>query len=201
MMDRLLAQIECPCSGGRSNPLLLLAVLVGTWLLIHGLRLVFRKAGAGAMNKSKKIAIVAVLAVAVVAVLAAKQHNSRPQAMMPPERPDAVAHQITAHRPAELTGHGRPVLIDLGAGTCIPCKMMAPIVADLKAEYAGVMDVHYLDVHKNPDLITLYGIRVIPTQIFYDALGKEMSRHEGFLSKGDILTKWKELGVDLVSQP
>jgi len=74
-------------------------------------------------------------------------------------------------------------------------------LADLKAEYAGAMDVHFLDVHENPDLITLYGIRVIPTQIFYDALGKEMFRHEGFLSKGDILTKWKELGVDLVSQP
>lgn len=195
MMDRLLAQIECPCTGGRSNPLLLLAVLVGTWLLIHGLRLVFRKAGAGAMNRTKKIAIVAVLAVAVVAVIAARQSNSRPSAEAGPvEQPVAV-------HPEELTGKGRPVLIDLGAGTCIPCKMMAPIVADLKAEYAGVMDVHYLDVHKNPDLITLYGIRVIPTQIFYDALGKEMSRHEGFLSKGDILTKWKELGVDLVSQP
>ncbi len=201
MMDRLLIQIECPCSGGRSNPLLLLAVLVGTWLLIHGLRLAFRKAGAGAMNKSKKIAIVAVLAVAVVAVIAAKRHNSRPQGMTHPEQADAVEHQVTAHRPAELTGQGRPVLIDLGAGTCIPCKMMAPILADLKTEYAGVMDVHYLDVHENPDLITLYGIRVIPTQIFYDALGKEMFRHEGFLSKDDILTRWKELGVDLVSQP
>ncbi len=195
MMDRLLIQIECPCSGGRSDPLLLLAVLVGTWLLIHGLRLAFRKAGAGAMNKSKKIAIVAVLAVAVVAVLAARQNRSRPAAETGPvEQPVAV-------HPEELTGKGRPVLIDLGAGTCIPCKMMAPILADLKAEYAGAMDVHFLDVHENPDLITLYGIRVIPTQIFYDALGKEMFRHEGFLSKGDILTKWKELGVDLVSQP
>jgi thioredoxin 1 len=195
MMDRLLIQIECPCSGGRSNPLLLLAMLIGTWLLIHGLRFVFRKAGAGAMNKTKKIAIITVLAVAVVAVIAARQSNSRPSTETGSAEQPAFVH------PGELTGTGRPVLIDLGAGTCIPCKMMAPILADLKAEYAGAMDVHFLDVHENPDLITLYGIRVIPTQIFYDALGKEMFRHEGFLSKGDILTKWKELGVDLVSQP
>lgn len=195
MIDSLLSQTQCPCCSGKSDPLLLLALIAGTWLLIHGLRLAFRKAGAGAMNKWKKIAIVAVLGVAVVAVIAARQSNSRPSAEAGPvEQPVAV-------HPEELTGKGRPVLIDLGAGTCVPCKMMAPILADLKAEYAGVMDVHFLDVHENQDLITMYGIRVIPTQIFYDASGKEVFRHEGFLSKGDILTRWKELGVDLVSQP
>jgi thioredoxin 1 len=195
MIDSLLSQTQCPCCSGKSDPLLLLALIAGTWLLIYGLRLAFRKAGTSAMNRSKKIVIVAVLAVAVVGVIAARQNRSRPAAETGPvEQPVAV-------HPEELPGQGRPVLIDLGAGTCIPCKMMAPILADLKAEYAGAMDVHFLDVHENPDLITLYGIRVIPTQIFYDALGKEMFRHEGFLSKGDILTKWKELGVDLVSQP
>ncbi len=42
-----------------------------------------------------------------------------------------------------------------------------------------------------------YGIRVMPTQVFFDATGKERFRHEGFISKDDILAKWKELGVDL----
>jgi thioredoxin 1 len=42
-----------------------------------------------------------------------------------------------------------------------------------------------------------YGIRVIPTQIFYDAEGKERFRHEGFYGREDMLAKWKELGVDL----
>jgi thioredoxin 1 len=38
---------------------------------------------------------------------------------------------------------------------------------------------------------------VIPTQIFYDAAGRELFRHEGFFGKDDILAKWKELGVSL----
>ena len=43
----------------------------------------------------------------------------------------------------------------------------------------------------------LYGIEMIPTQIFYDANGKELFRHIGFFAKDDILAKWKELGVEL----
>jgi thioredoxin 1 len=90
-----------------------------------------------------------------------------------------------------------PKLLDLGAGKCIPCKMMAPILVELKKEYAGRINVEFIDVWKNPDAGKSYGIEVIPTQIFYNATGKELFRHIGFLSKDDILAKWKELGVDL----
>ena len=45
-----------------------------------------------------------------------------------------------------------------------------------------------------------YGIDLIPTQIFYDATGKELFRHSGFFAKEDILAKWKELGVDLTGK-
>jgi len=90
-----------------------------------------------------------------------------------------------------------PRLVDLGADKCIPCKMMAPILADLKTNYAGRMDVEFIDVWKKPDAGKPYKIKLIPTQIFYDASGKELFRHEGFFGKDDILAKWKELGVDL----
>src|SRR5512139_3907531 len=90
-----------------------------------------------------------------------------------------------------------PKLIDLGADKCIPCKLMAPILKDLKAEYAGRMDVEFIDVWKNPAAGQPYKIKLIPTQIFFDTSGKERFRHEGFLGKEDILAKWKELGVDL----
>jgi thioredoxin 1 len=90
-----------------------------------------------------------------------------------------------------------PRLVDLGAGKCIPCKKMAPILEDLKKEYAGRMNVEFIDVWKNPDAGKAYGIEMIPTQIFYDASGKELSRHVGFFGKEDILAKWKELGVEL----
>ena len=90
-----------------------------------------------------------------------------------------------------------PRLVDLGAGKCIPCKMMAPILEELKNEYEGKFEVIFIDVWKNPDEGKKYDIKIIPTQIFYDTSGKELFRHEGFFSKEDILGKWKELGVNL----
>ena len=74
---------------------------------------------------------------------------------------------------------------------------MAPILEELKREYAGRLDVEFIDVWKNPNAGQRYGIRMIPTQIFYDAEGKERFRHVGFLGMEDILAKWKELGVEL----
>ena len=90
-----------------------------------------------------------------------------------------------------------PKLLDLGANKCIPCKAMAPILDELKKEYAGKLEVEFIDVWKNPDAGKPYGIQMIPTQIFFDASGKELFRHTGFFGKDDILTKWKELGVNL----
>jgi thioredoxin 1 len=90
-----------------------------------------------------------------------------------------------------------PRLVDLGAGKCIPCKMMAPILEDLKKTCAGKLNVQFIDVWQNPDAGKKYGINLIPTQIFYDAAGKELFRHEGFFGKKDILAKWKEFGVEL----
>jgi len=92
-----------------------------------------------------------------------------------------------------------PKLIDLGAKKCIPCKLMAPILEELKEEYAGKLDVEFIDVweKENAKKGQEYGIKLIPTQIFFDAKDKELWRHEGFISKDGILEKWKELGVNL----
>jgi thioredoxin 1 len=92
-------------------------------------------------------------------------------------------------KPVEL-----PRLVDLGAGKCIPCKMMAPILEELKKDYAGKLEVVFIDVWQNSDEGDKYKIRVIPTQIFFSPEGKELFRHEGFYSREDILGKWKELG-------
>jgi thioredoxin 1 len=90
-----------------------------------------------------------------------------------------------------------PKLVDLGADKCIPCKMMAPILEELKNDYAGKLDVVFIDVWKNSAEGEKYGIKLIPTQIFFDTAGKELFRHEGFFAKEDILAKWKELGHEL----
>ncbi len=114
-----------------------------------------------------------------------------------------VAAVIYMERPAiqgadsaVATPAGLPRLLDLGADKCVPCKMMAPILDELKIEFAGVFEVEFIDVWKTPGAAESHGVKIIPTQIFYAADGRELARHEGFFSREDILAKWRELGVD-----
>jgi thioredoxin 1 len=95
------------------------------------------------------------------------------------------------------TTQGLPRLVDVGADKCIPCKMMAPILEELKKEYTGVLQVDFVDAWKNPNEASKYGVRGIPTQIFYDISGKERARHMGFISKEDILKGFEQLGISL----
>jgi thioredoxin 1 len=88
-----------------------------------------------------------------------------------------------------------PRVVDLGADKCIPCKKLAPILEELKKDYAGRVHVEFIDVWKNPRAGEPYKIRVIPTQVFFDADGKEVWRHEGFLPKADFIAKFADLGV------
>lgn len=105
-----------------------------------------------------------------------------------------------AKRPdSPMTGTGRPHLVDLGADQCIPCKMMAPILDELKKDFAGRMDVTFIDVWKNRDQAGRFGIQMIPTQIFYDPDGNELFRRSGFIGREDILATWKRLGYDFGS--
>lgn len=112
------------------------------------------------------------------------------------EQVTATAVSSTVAEPAAKL----PKLVDLGAKKCIPCKKMAPILDELTSEYAGIMDVEFIDVwqEENVPKAQKYGIESIPTQIFLDADGKELWRHEGFISKEDILEKLKSLGYDLI---
>ncbi|MBI5866018.1 MAG: thioredoxin family protein [Planctomycetes bacterium] len=88
-----------------------------------------------------------------------------------------------------------PRILDLGADKCAACKDLAPILAELKREYEGKALVDFIDVWKDPSAAEPYGVRIIPTQIFFDRTGKEVWRHEGFLSKAEFVAKLKELGA------
>ena len=91
-----------------------------------------------------------------------------------------------------------PRLVDLGAGMCIPCKRMAPILEALRVDYAGAVDVRFIDVWKDPQAGRPYAIRLIPTQIFLDRTGRERFRHEGFFGREEIEQIFKDsLGVAL----
>jgi len=90
---------------------------------------------------------------------------------------------------------GMVTMVDLGAKKCIPCKMMAPIMEELEKEYKDRAAIVFIDVWENRDAGREFGIRSIPTQIFYDANGKEILRHEGFFEKQAIISELQKLGV------
>jgi len=88
---------------------------------------------------------------------------------------------------------GMVTMVDLGAKTCIPCKMMAPILVELEKEYRGKAAVVFLDVREDNAPAKRFGIRSIPTQIFFDKTGKEVARHEGFMEKKAITDQLNKL--------
>src|SRR5579859_4064079 len=149
------------------------------------------------MKTPSKKSLVIGAAVLLAASFAVRSGSRSPQAGL-----SMAAFAAEASKPTGTNAPAKakmPRLVDLGAGKCIPCKMMAPILEELKKEHEGQMQVDFIDVGKDPDAGKAYGINLIPTQIFYDAGGKELFRHEGFFSKEDILAKWKKLGVTLGS--
>lgn len=150
------------------------------------------------MNNAVKILIVVGLLAVIGIVLAAKQQPAQTQMVADATTP-VVDPQPTPSTPSSPTAQNLPRLVDLGAKSCIPCKQMAPILDGLRDEYAGRMKVEFIDVWQNPEAGKAYGIRLIPTQIFFDATGKEQARHEGFMSKADILAQWSALGIEFPS--
>jgi len=88
-------------------------------------------------------------------------------------------------------------MVDLGAKSCIPCKMMAPIIEKLEKVYEGEAAIVFIDVWKHRGQVKRFRIRAIPTQIFFDKQAKEVYRHVGFMSEKAIVKQLKKMGVVL----
>jgi thioredoxin 1 len=134
---------------------------------------------------------------------AAKKPNAQAKSPKPakPARPQPKAKprpKPAAPQPPKQVK--LPKLVDLGAGKCIPCKMMKPVLEELSRDYKGKLEVVFIDVWENPKAAEEYKINVIPTQIFYDASGKERSRHVGYWGKADIIARFKEHGINLAKK-
>ena len=91
---------------------------------------------------------------------------------------------------------GMVTMIDLGAKKCIPCKMMAPILAKMEKQYEGKAAIVFIDVWVHNEQARRFGIRAIPTQIFFDEDGKEKYRHIGFMDEKAIINRLKIMGVE-----
>lgn len=90
---------------------------------------------------------------------------------------------------------GRPTIADFGARRCIPCKKMAPILEELNSSLKGRANILFTDVSESQDMAQQYRIQMIPTQIFYDAKGREVKRHIGFIDKSGILKELTASGM------
>ncbi|MCG8687186.1 MAG: thioredoxin family protein [Desulfobacterales bacterium] len=97
---------------------------------------------------------------------------------------------------SQIPEKGKVTMVDLGAKKCIPCKMMAPIMAKLEKAYDGKADIIFIDVWENREQAPRFKVRAIPTQIFFNEKGEEVYRHIGFLDEKSIISQMTKMGVD-----
>lgn len=83
----------------------------------------------------------------------------------------------------------RPLVtfVELGADSCIPCKMMRPVMEAIQKEYGDSITVVFYDISKQREMAMKFNVRVMPTQVFLDKNGKEFHRHEGFYPQEEIM--------------
>lgn len=139
------------------------------------------------MNKN---ILIVLLVVAVVGGVAWLKGRNTP---LPPTTAVDAGRGATTSRPADAN---LPRLVELGAGQCDACKKMKPIIEEVAREFTGRATVEMLDVLAQAEEARQYDWRLIPCQIFFDAAGNEVWRHEGFLPKETIVARLKELGAN-----
>ncbi|MDE6069613.1 MAG: thioredoxin [Alistipes sp.] len=92
----------------------------------------------------------------------------------------------------EVISQEKPVVIDFWAEWCGPCRMIAPIVEELAAEYEGKVVIGKCDVEDNDDITMKYGVRNIPTIIFLKG-GEVVDKQVGAVSKDALKAKIENL--------
>lgn len=142
------------------------------------------------MKRSASLALAALLTLASAGcVRETRVETVSDITIQPPARTDATL--ADAAKPL-------PKLVNLGADKCIPCKQMVPVRNALAAEYAGQIEVSFIDIMVNREAGERHGIRIIPTQIILAADGTELFRHEGYWPKEEIIARFAALGIPLI---
>lgn len=142
------------------------------------------------MTSFSKFGIVSVLVILFASVALIQQHLALQSEEFGPEQDPAPALPGV---PADL-----PRLVNLTTETCIHCKRMVPVLAELKDNFASTFSVYSFDIARNQKASRSFGtIRTLPTLIFMDQAGHELYRFEGYMSKAEILDRWERLGLTL----
>jgi thioredoxin 1 len=96
-----------------------------------------------------------------------------------------------------ITTNHKIEFVELGSVNCIPCKKMQPVMKSIEEKYKGLIKVTFHDVWKDEAPAKKYGIDLIPTQVFLDADGKELMRHQGFFPEEEIDKFFQSQGVNI----
>ena len=103
-----------------------------------------------------------------------------------------MALEITDSNYKEILTEGKPVVVDFWAPWCGPCKMVGPIIEELATEFEGQVIIGKCDVDENSDMTAEYGIRNIPTVLFFKN-GEIVDKQVGAVGKPVFVEKVKNL--------
>lgn len=103
-----------------------------------------------------------------------------------------MALQITDANFEELVNSGKPMVLDFWAEWCGPCRMVGPIIDELATEYEGRVTIGKMDVDNNNDVVAQFGIRNIPTVLFFKD-GKVVDKQVGAAPKTTFVSKIEAL--------
>ena len=103
-----------------------------------------------------------------------------------------MAQQVTEENFKELVSGDKPLMVDFWAEWCGPCRMISPIVEELAQEYENKIIVGKVNVDENDELANEFGIRSIPTLLFFKN-GKVVDKHVGAASKSALESKLNAL--------
>jgi thioredoxin 1 len=131
--------------------------------------------------------VAAVIGSALIAGVGAYLLIDRAVATPPPFNQVAAVDEVRA-----ALRLGKPTVVEFGANACATCRDMKPVLEALRREHGERITVIDVDIVKQREYIGRYRIQLMPTQVFFDAQGREIERNLGKISAGDILAK---LGV------
>ena len=125
----------------------------------------------------------------------AAQQTAQVEAPSPLPSQTPKAKPLTGNKLSACLRNGKPTLADFGSGWCAECKRQAPVLNEAAARSQGKANVVYVSVEDYADIARRHRVVTIPCQIFFDAKGKEASRHIGFMSLEEITKEFTRLGV------
>ena len=103
--------------------------------------------------------------------------------------PDAQSGAVAGDALQQALRLGKPVVAEFGANSCESCREMKLVLGALAREHGERVTVVDIDLPKAPVYASRYKIQLIPTQVFFDAQGREIGRHMGRISGNEILAR------------